>query len=109
MKLFPNMLALVVLTVSLSVCAATTPTQGQSPTIPDWQTAAGGKMAFEVASIKRNTAAPSSSTQYSNIPLGPMDFFSPTGGLLSATNSPLLQYVIFAYKLASEDVQAVQS
>src|SRR5580704_13057466 len=80
----------------------------QSP-IPDWQTAAGGKMAFDVASVKQNTTAPSNTTISSNIPLGPQDLFSPTGGLLSATNWPLFQYLIFAYKLTPNQVRDVQS
>jgi len=76
---------------------------------PDWQTAAGGKMSFDVASVKQDTAAPSPTTINSNIPLGPQEMFSPTGGLLSATNWPLLQYVIFAYKLTPAQTQQMQS
>jgi uncharacterized protein (TIGR03435 family) len=79
------------------------------PPVPDWQTAAGGKMAFDVASIKQNTAAPSASTVSSNIPLGPQEMFAPTGGLLSATDFPLIQYIIFAYKLTPKQVQDVMS
>jgi uncharacterized protein (TIGR03435 family) len=71
----------------------------QNSQMPEWQAAAGGKMEFDVASVKQNTAAPSRQTVFSNIPLGPMDAFSSTGGLLSATNWPLLQYMVFAYKL----------
>jgi uncharacterized protein (TIGR03435 family) len=80
----------------------------QSPA-PDWQTAAGGKMEFDVASVKQDTTAPSPTTVNSNIPLGPQDMFTPTGGLLSATNFPLLQYVIFAYKLTPDQVRDVLS
>jgi uncharacterized protein (TIGR03435 family) len=69
---------------------------GQS-SVPDWQTAAGGKMAFEVASVKRNQGADRPGS--SNVPLGPADAFSPTGGLFSTTNYPLSVYVTFAYKL----------
>jgi uncharacterized protein (TIGR03435 family) len=76
---------------------------------PQWQVDAGGKMAFDVASVKPDTNAPSSSTIHSNIPLGPMDAFTPTGGLLSATNYPLLAYMTFAYKLAPDEIQAIQS
>jgi len=66
---------------------------------PQWQIDAGGKMEFEVVSVKQNTATPSAQTVRSNIPLGPQDLYTPTGGLLSATNFPLIQYMIFAYKL----------
>jgi uncharacterized protein (TIGR03435 family) len=80
----------------------------QSPT-PQWQIDAGGKMEFDVASVKQDTAAPSPSTRNSNIPLGPQDAFSPTGGLLSSTNWPLSQYMVFAYKLTPAQFEAVQS
>ena len=92
---------------------------GQSPTaqppatqpskVPDWQIAAGGKMEFDIASVKQDTAAVNEQTVNSNIPLGPMDLFTPTGGLLSATNFPLIQYVVFAYKLTSNQAQTVRS
>jgi bla regulator protein blaR1 len=83
----------------------------QSAVVPKWQTDAGGKMEFDVASIKPNKSGllPSGPTPYSNIPLGPQDLYSPTGGLLSATNWRLLQYIIFAYKLTPDQVQSVRS
>jgi len=91
----------------------TQPLAAKSPVtesrIPDWQTVAGGKMAFDVVSVKQNTAAPSPSTISSNVPLGPQDLYAPTGGLLSATNWPLLQYMVFAYKLTPKQVQDVMS
>ena len=46
MKFFPNMLASAMVSVTLSLCAAVEPAHGQSSTLPDWQTAAGGKMSF---------------------------------------------------------------
>ena len=79
------------------------------PSLPQWQIDAGGKMEFVVASVKQDAAAMSSSTVNSNIPLGPQDMFSPTGGLLSAINFPLFQYMIFAYKLTSNQLRDVQS
>lgn len=85
------------------------PTDSQSAQskIPDWQIAAGGKMEFDVASVKQDTATPSAQTIHSNIPLGPQDLFSPTGGLLSSTNFPLMQYMVFAYKLAPDQVRSL--
>jgi hypothetical protein len=77
--------------------------------IPDWQTAAGSKMAFDVASVKRDTATPSEETVHTNVPLGPAAFFSPTGGRFSASNLELYRYMIFAYKLTNEQIPAVQS
>src|SRR5579883_1018668 len=56
----------------------------QSPAA-DWQAAAGGKMAFDVASVKKNKSE--SDTPFSvNIPLGPGDYYTPTGGYFTGTN-----------------------
>ena len=79
------------------------------PQTPQWQIDAGGKMEFDVASVKQDTTPPSPQTVNSNVPLGPQDMYSPTGGLLSATNVPLLQYMVFAYKLTPNQVQSVLS
>lgn len=49
----------------------------QLPAIPQWQIAAGGKMAFDVASVKQDTAQPSPSTVYTNVNLGNGDLFAP--------------------------------
>jgi uncharacterized protein (TIGR03435 family) len=78
-------------------------------TTPQWQIDAGGKMEFDIASVKQDTAPQTEQTVNSNIPLGPMDMFTPTGGLLSSTNFPLSQYMIFAYKFTPAQFQAVQS
>jgi len=65
----------------------------QSPAAQDWQAAAGGKMAFEVASVKRGALVPPS------FPLDVGDAFTPTGGRFVA-NFPLLQFIMFAYKFS---------
>ena len=84
--------------------------QAQSPQIPQWQRAAGGKMAFDVASVKENRSGVSpSSRPTSNVPLDPQNLYAPTGGLFSATNFPLLEYMMFAYKLTPEQSRAFQS
>jgi uncharacterized protein (TIGR03435 family) len=59
--------------------------------------AAGGKMAFDVASIKR-TDQPSYQDR-ANVPLSLQGHFTPTGGLFSTTGGKLLAYIGFAYKL----------
>lgn len=66
---------------------------------PDWQTAAGGRMAFDVASVKKNTTAPAAARN-SNFPLGPGDVYVPNGGHFRAMNYPLVAYIEFAYKMA---------
>jgi uncharacterized protein (TIGR03435 family) len=83
-------------------------TMQPSPTqvpAPQWQTAAGGKMEFSVASVKPDSAAMSQETVYSNFPLGPGDYYTPNGGLFRATDFPLLAYIAFAYKLTSNDAK----
>jgi uncharacterized protein (TIGR03435 family) len=87
--------------------AAQSPTAQAGP--PQWQIDAGGKMEFDVVSVKQDTVAPSRTTINSNIPLGPQDAFTPTGGLLSSTNWPLFQYMVFAYKLTFAQVESVQA
>src|SRR5579871_6851170 len=66
----------------------------QSRAIPDWEKAAGGKLAFEVASVKLASAfAPPS------FPLDPGDAYADTGGRFRAF-FPLQTYITFAYKLS---------
>jgi uncharacterized protein (TIGR03435 family) len=80
------------------------------PPTPQWQVDAGGKMAFDVASVKQDLVSPTSAqARSSNVSLGPEDRYAPTGGLLSAKNWPLLQYIVFAYKLSPSQTQATMS
>jgi bla regulator protein BlaR1 len=60
--------------------------------VPDWQTKAGGKTAFDVASIK-----PIQIPRRPSFGLGPDDA-KPRGGRFSAT-FPLKTFIAFAYKL----------
>jgi uncharacterized protein (TIGR03435 family) len=69
----------------------------QSPDVPDWQTRAGGKMAFEVASVK-----PSREFRPPNFPLD-LGNAKASGGRLSGT-LPLVLCVAFAYKLLPADI-----
>lgn len=69
----------------------------QLPAGPDWQTAAGGKVAFEVASVK-----PAKNFRLPNFPLDIADAKTP-GGRLSGT-FPLVLCVAFAYKLMPGEV-----
>jgi bla regulator protein blaR1 len=62
--------------------------------IPKWQTEAGGKMSFEVASIR--LSKPGTFTP-PNFPLSNDDAYSPTGGVFTA-DFPLEVYLEFAYK-----------
>jgi bla regulator protein BlaR1 len=78
---------------------------GQSPTVPQWQIEAGGKMTFDVTSIKQNK---SSDHPYSNFPLSPGAVYSPNGGLFTATNFPLIAYIAFAYNLTNDQLFQLQ-
>ena len=77
----------------------------QTTAVPDWQKVAGGKIAFDVASIKLTT--PGTSTR-PNIPLDDTDRYTPTGGLFSA-DATVEAYIEFAYKffLAPEQKAAL--
>ncbi|WP_162601602.1 TIGR03435 family protein [Occallatibacter savannae] len=68
--------------------------ESQVPNERAWEQAAGGKMAFEVASVRLN-AEP---LQSSNFRLSPDDAYAETGGLLDAV-APVGNYIEFAYKL----------
>jgi uncharacterized protein (TIGR03435 family) len=81
---------------TLLVQAAT----GQLPSprlpIPQWETLAGGKMEFDVASVRQNN---SNSKPESNVSLTAGKTYSPAGGVFSATNQSLFTYILFAYKV----------
>jgi bla regulator protein BlaR1 len=77
--------------------------KAQSPDVPQWQIAAGGKMSFEVASIK-----PGAPFVPPTFALDGVDAIIPTGGRFTA-NFPLVSYIMFAYKYypAPEQRQAL--
>src|SRR5690349_7851905 len=60
------------------------------------QTAAGGKLSFEIASVKQNFSSKQGSD--SNVPLFG-DRYPANGGLFLAVNQPLSNYLAFAYNL----------
>lgn len=69
----------------------------QGAGVPAWQTAAGGKREFEVASVRKSTPdAPSKGSEF----LIPLDipFVFPKG--LFSANAPLFAYIGFAYKIS---------
>jgi uncharacterized protein (TIGR03435 family) len=85
--------------------AQTTPAQPASPDQPPAArrriTPQWGGMAFETATIK--PSKPGSHGAESNFPIGPYDWYNPTGGTLSARNFPLATYILFAYKVFPND------
>jgi len=66
-----------------------------------WEQAAGGKMDFEVASIRQNT---SEKFIPPNFPLSPDNSYASTGGLFSA-DFDLLTYIDFAYRFSPSPEQ----
>ena len=60
-----------------------------------WQVAAGGKMEFEVASVRQNSPG---SPYRGDVDLDSSDYFRYTGGLVTATGL-VVNYIIFAYKI----------
>jgi uncharacterized protein (TIGR03435 family) len=81
---------------------------GQSSGPPQWQTDAGGRTAFDVASVKVNKCGlPPSCSIDSNVFLVPGDTYSPTGGLLTVTNWPLMPLIVFAYKLDANSYRSL--
>ena len=89
----------------LAQLAAQSPNQPQEP---NWQTAAGGKMAFDVVTVRQNKIAPPYASG-SNFPLGPGDVYVPNGGQFRAMNYPLISYILFAYKLTGDQEQSLVS
>jgi uncharacterized protein (TIGR03435 family) len=79
--------------------------------------AAGGKITFDTASIKRNTSGPPPSSFNPNSP-GDISTFSipfgladdaQTDGLFTGTNLTLLNYMVFAYDLTGNQVEFLRS
>ena len=94
-------------TLSFALLAITLTSAQSSAT--EWEKAAGGKMSFEVASIKQDSAEPSPGNTNSNVPLGTQGVFKPTGGLFSSSNFGLATYLSFAYKLKRGQAREIAS
>jgi uncharacterized protein (TIGR03435 family) len=98
-EFFPNAILAVTLTGAIW-----TPLWSAQPQGRDWQLAAGGRMTFDVASVKKNATAPASARS-SSFPLRPGDVYVPNAGRFRAMNYPLVAYIEFAYKLTEDQEQ----
>jgi len=87
-------------------CAPGQEVASTPPIINDWEQAAGGKMAFEVTSVR---PAKSNAEPTSSFPLGPGNGYAATAGRFCATTIPLLTYIAFAYKLNNQQLQPLTS
>ena len=88
----------------VAVCLSVAALAQQSSDTPGWQTAAGGKMTFDVASVKPIARE---LQHRSNFPLDNRDAFVP-GGRISATFQ-LWVYIKFAYKLSVDEGRTAQA
>jgi uncharacterized protein (TIGR03435 family) len=101
-----TILCLVALSTALIAPFALSQSPSTQLPVPAWQTAAGGKLSFEVASVRQNKTNDKPSM---NVDPTTFESFSPTGGLYSARNIVLVQYIAFAYKLNNKQLQSVVS
>ena len=68
------------------------------------------KLAFDVASVRENLSGVSAegiNRPHVNFPIGSDNAFYDTGGVFSATNLPLISYLIFAYKITNNNRQTL--
>jgi bla regulator protein blaR1 len=96
------------------LCLVAAPTLlGQLDTSADWEKAAGGKMSFDVASVREDTAGlpPSGPAPHSNVPLFAGTVFPKNGNgtRLSITNLQLQDFIAFAYKMDANEAKALWS
>jgi uncharacterized protein (TIGR03435 family) len=99
-------LLLGLMTATLAAQSAHAPASPVQPPTPQWQINAGGKMAFDVASVKQNN---STDQEHSNFALGPGDYYTPNGGFFTATSVPLFGYIMFAYKVNANQMRVLLS
>lgn len=90
---------LVCLVVLASLRGSTLQSQPPSP-----QLAATDRLEFDVASVRPNR---SSNRPTTNFPIGPGDVYVPNGGVFSDINLPLIDYILFAYKITANHVPAL--
>lgn len=111
-KLLLACLGVAVLAAPIVIGAINAPLSAQASSkaalsmeMPDWQIAAGKKLAFEVATVKPSK---SGSSPKVNFTLGPGDVYANTGGRFLTSNISLLDYIRFAYKLTDGQVDILQ-
>lgn len=72
---------------------------GAQSSATDWEKAAGGRMSFEVASVKPNDSGPEARSVSNFLPGLVTGHHEPPNGVLSATNYLVGPWIAFAYKL----------
>lgn len=87
-----------VIALFTALCLTNAPSLHAQSNGADWEKAAGGKMSFDVASVKRSKpSVPWSADKY------------PGDGSLYSANAPLMYYVAFAYKLRGYTLDSLMS
>lgn len=86
-----------------AICLSSTTSVAQTDSAVQPQTTP--QLAFDVASVRQSKATKPDS----NVPLGAGNVYSPSNGVLSAKNFPLLAYLVFAYKLTDYQQEAIES
>jgi uncharacterized protein (TIGR03435 family) len=94
--------AVMMVTAEIPGFGQTSSPQAQKTTA--WQIAAGGKMSFDVASVRQNKSDGKASV---NVDILAGDTFSPTGGLYLGKNIGLPEYISFAYKLPMDQFKTL--
>jgi len=64
------------------------------------------RLEFDVASIKQSK---SGASPYSNFSISFGTMYGPTGGIFSSTNRPLIDYIVFAYKMTPSQREDLMS
>jgi uncharacterized protein (TIGR03435 family) len=72
------------------------------------QSASSPKLSFDTASVHQ-TKPGADRESSSNVPLGPGNVYSPTGGLLVIRNFALMDLVAFAYRMTSNQILAFEA
>jgi uncharacterized protein (TIGR03435 family) len=68
------------------------------------------RLSFDVVSVRQNLAgedAQGANSPHVNFPIGSDDAYYDTGGVFSATNLPLISYLIFAFKITNNNRQVL--
>ena len=88
--------------------------RAQSSPAAAWENAAGGKQAFEVASVRADKSGDRSYSNFSldngntYLTISKDDAMTPRGTLFMASHLPLFRYIIFAYKLSGTQELALR-
>jgi len=84
---------------------------GPTAPLPQWQIDAGGKMAFDVASVKQNKTDDTNRANrpLNNFALSPSDNLPPTGGRLTSVKVRPNVLIAFAYRLSFGEQKELKS